>query len=65
MQNFCVKLLFHMEYNLPFYGNTTGSMPHMSLAYSWIVRSLLNLNEPAVFKIDIFVHLCLNKTTIR
>jgi hypothetical protein len=33
-------------------------MFHISRAYSWMVRSLLNLDEPAVFNIDIFVHFC-------
>lgn len=40
------------------HGSSTCLIFHMSLAYSWIVRSLLNLDEPAVFKIDILVHLC-------
>lgn len=42
----------------PYHGSNMGSIPHMSLAYSCIVRSLLNLYEPAVFSIDILVHLC-------
>ena len=39
---------------------TTGSgfTPQMSFAYSWMVRSLLNLYEPAVLRIDIFAHRC-------
>lgn len=40
------------------YGRVADSMSHMSLAYWWIVLSLLNLDEPAVFKIDILVHFC-------
>lgn len=38
-------------------GSSTGLIFHISFAYSWIVRSLLNFGDPAVFKIDILVHL--------
>jgi len=35
-----------------------GAMSQMSLAYSRMVLSLLNVKEPAVFMIDILVHFC-------
>lgn len=35
-----------------------GVISQMSLAYSWMVRSLLNVYDPAVFIIDIFTQFC-------
>lgn len=45
------------------HGTGRGVISHMSFAYSWMVLSLLNIGDPAVFKIDIFVHLCMFETT--
>lgn len=52
------RTILFKHFRFPSQSNLTGSMFHMSLAYSRIVLSLLNLYEPAVFKIDILVHLC-------
>lgn len=49
--------------HMSFYGNSTGLMLHISLAYSWMVLSLLNLYDPAVFSIDILVHLWTKQTS--
>ena len=53
-------IIQHLLITSPLHGTGQAEMPQISFAYWSMVRSLLNLPLPAVFKMDILIHFFLS-----